>query len=405
MVGPMGPCVLGKDKLKRPKRWTDWHKDAENKMRFSGITNSVQKMNFLRSCAGVELTELWEKEVRVVFEGTREGEVEVPAHTYEQVVESTKLTLLKLVSKDRATIDLLRMEQGGRGFMDFLVDVEDQIHLCHSWEALTGKDMKRISLLSGLKDRMLAEKALAEEYSLKQIIQAAVNRESSKANAEALRNRPTGSVNRLDEEEVQYTGGSLEARMNHLMEEMEEVRKLRQIGKYRSRHKDKGEKEQCPRYTYKRHEAGQKCPAEDMMCNTRRDKGHFGVSKLCRKKKKKAARRVKEERKETSSESSDTEEEKEINRVIRDQMWPETCGKARKRNVRHIMVEGHMNKDEGAGRRGTYKAESAGRLGMYKAEVVGHQGMNKDKDAGRRGMYEAEGRGRQGTYKTDGTGR
>ena len=193
--------------------------------------------------------------------------------------------------------------------------------------------------------------------------------------------------------------------MNHLMEEMEEVRKLRQIGKYRSRHKDKGEKEQCPRYTYKKHEAGQKGPAEDSMCNIYRDKGHFGVSKLCRKKKKKAARRVKEERKETSSESSDTEEEKEINQVIRDQMWPETCGKARKRNVRHIMVEGCMNKDEGAGRRGTYKVESAGRLGMYKAEVVGHQGMNKDKDAGRQGMYEAEGTGRQGTYKADGTGR
>ena len=147
MVGPMGPCVLGKDKLKRPKRWTDGRR--------------------------------W-------------------------------------------------MEQGGRGFMDFLADVEDQMHLCHSWEGLTGKDMKRISLLCGLKDRTLAEKALAEEYSLKQIIQAAVNRESSKANAEALRNRPTRSVNRLDEEEVQYKGGSLEARMNHLMEEMEEVRKLRQ---------------------------------------------------------------------------------------------------------------------------------------------------------------------------------
>ena len=58
-----------------------------------------------------------------------------------------KLTLLKLVSKDRAIIDLLRMEQGWRGFMDFLGDVEDQIHLCHSWEALMGEDMKRISLL------------------------------------------------------------------------------------------------------------------------------------------------------------------------------------------------------------------------------------------------------------------
>ena len=80
-------------------------------MRFIGITNSIQSMNFLRTCAGAELTELREKEVHVVFEATREGEVEVPAHTYEQVVESTKLTLLKLVSKDRAIIDLL--EQGG----------------------------------------------------------------------------------------------------------------------------------------------------------------------------------------------------------------------------------------------------------------------------------------------------
>ena len=98
--------------------------------------------------------------------------------------------------------------------------------------------MKRISLLGGLKDLTLAEKALAKEYSLKQIIQAAVNRESSKTNDEALRNRPTGS---------------LEARMNHLMEEMEEVRKLRQIG---GRQKGEVEKEQCPRCTYARHKAG-----------------------------------------------------------------------------------------------------------------------------------------------------
>ena len=23
MVGPMGPCILGRDKLKRPKKWAD----------------------------------------------------------------------------------------------------------------------------------------------------------------------------------------------------------------------------------------------------------------------------------------------------------------------------------------------------------------------------------------------
>ena len=151
----------------------------------------------------------------------------MPAHTYEQVVENTKLTLLKLVSKDRAIIDLLRMEQGSRGFKDFLADVEDQMHLCHSWESLTGEDMKRISLLGGLKDRTLAENALAEEYNLKQIIQAAVNRESSRANAEALRNRPTGNVNQMDEvEEQQHRGGDIGARIGRLQVELEDVKKM-----------------------------------------------------------------------------------------------------------------------------------------------------------------------------------
>ena len=99
----------------------------------------------------------------------------------------------------------------------------------------------------GLKDRTLAEKALAEEYMLKQIIQAAVNRESSRANAEALRNRPTGNVNRLDKVEGHYQGGSINTRINHLQAELEDMTKLRQVGKYNSRHKSKGEKEQCPR--------------------------------------------------------------------------------------------------------------------------------------------------------------
>ena len=69
--------------------------------------------------------------------------------TYEQVVEDTKQTLHKLVSKDRAIIDLLRLERDSRGFMDYLAEVEDQMHLCHNWESLTREDMKRISLLGG----------------------------------------------------------------------------------------------------------------------------------------------------------------------------------------------------------------------------------------------------------------
>ena len=132
--------------------------------------------------------------------------------------------------------------------------------------------------------------------------------------------------------------GSLEARMNHLQVEMEEVMKLRQVGKYSGRHKGKGEKEQCPRCTYEKHEAGQKCPAEKRTCNTCRDRGHFGMSKMCKKKKKKDKRRVKKEQKETTSEDGDVEEEMEVNRVVKDKVWPGTSSKARKRNVRHITL-------------------------------------------------------------------
>ena len=183
----------------------------------------------------------------------------VEADTYDQVVKNTTATLLKLVNRDRAIIEILRMEQGSRTFNEFLADIEDQTHLCHSWEKLTPEDMKRISLLGGLKDRTLAEKAIAEEYVLKKIIQMAVNREKSRTNAKAMRSRPNGNVNRLEMEETQYRGGNLEARENHLREELEEVRKLKQVGRYSGRHRVEEEKDQCPR----RHEAGQKCPAED----------------------------------------------------------------------------------------------------------------------------------------------
>ena len=117
------------------------------------------------------------------------------------------------------------------------------------------------------------------------------------------------------------------------------MRKLKQVGRYSGRHKGEGEKDQCPRCTYERHEAGQKCPAEERTCNTCGEKGHFAATKMCTKKKKKTARRVQEEQRDTSSESSNTEGEQEVNRVIRERAWPGTSMTARRRDVRLIRME------------------------------------------------------------------
>ena len=43
LAGPMWACTLGNNKLKRPNKWRDWLREAENKMRFAGITADDRK--------------------------------------------------------------------------------------------------------------------------------------------------------------------------------------------------------------------------------------------------------------------------------------------------------------------------------------------------------------------------
>ena len=108
--------------------------------------------------------------------------------------------------------------------------------------------------MAGIKDYTLAEKALVEEYSLKQVIQMAINRESSRANKEALRAKPTLAVHRVDDGD-KLQDGNLDAMINHQQARLEElhVRKLRQSGKYSGRWKGEEEpKERCPRCTYEK---------------------------------------------------------------------------------------------------------------------------------------------------------
>ena len=62
MVGRLGPCELGRDKLKRYKRFLDWLGEAESKMKLLGITDNEQKVNLLQSSRGTELSIFWDKE-------------------------------------------------------------------------------------------------------------------------------------------------------------------------------------------------------------------------------------------------------------------------------------------------------------------------------------------------------
>ena len=54
-VGPMEPCSLGIDKIKRLRQFNDWMKEVQSKMEFMGVTENTKKIALLKSWAGREL--------------------------------------------------------------------------------------------------------------------------------------------------------------------------------------------------------------------------------------------------------------------------------------------------------------------------------------------------------------
>ena len=71
------------------------------------------------------------------------------AHTYRQIKEESTKSLLKMVSWDRAIIDLLQLEQRTKNFIVFLSEVEDQENLCRMEDMLLiSNDLPRMILIS-----------------------------------------------------------------------------------------------------------------------------------------------------------------------------------------------------------------------------------------------------------------
>ena len=130
-VGPMEPCNLGIDKVKRLKNFQDWRKEAEAKITYMGITEDTRKVALLKSWAGRTLLNFWEKEARIQFvtiprieaAGGQAAVPEIPADTFDNIIKKTKAELLKHVSRDRSLTDLLQMRQGEDTWMQFISEV------------------------------------------------------------------------------------------------------------------------------------------------------------------------------------------------------------------------------------------------------------------------------------------
>ena len=67
VIGPMQPCILGVDKTRRLKTFEDWLRECQVKMDFMNITNEGRKIALIRSWAGPDLTNFWDREGKRMF--------------------------------------------------------------------------------------------------------------------------------------------------------------------------------------------------------------------------------------------------------------------------------------------------------------------------------------------------
>ena len=280
-VGPMGACVLGIDKMKRPKVFMDWVKEAQAKIDYMGISDNKQKVALLRSWAGRELLNFWEKEARIQFTTIPAVEAtdgvaavaEIPADTFEEIITKTKKELLIHVSRDRSLTDLLSMKQGDETWMQFISELEDAADLCRlETQPLTREDAIRVAALAGMKDRLLAEKAMTEEFPLAKLVSVGSTRESSRSNVEAMEGHRTSSIRRVPEEHR----GERENR------QLAPGMKLKKARKYSMRSKGEGDRKGSCSSCTSSHETG-RCPARGRKCFDCGKKNHFAKSKACTK--------------------------------------------------------------------------------------------------------------------------
>ena len=186
---------------------------------------------------GTRLDQVWPgTRPKLDIEAIMEGEVAVPAHTYEQVVESMELSLPNLDQVWPGT----RPDQvwpGTRPRQDIEATREGEVAaLAHTYERVVESTELSLPKLdqvwpgtrldqvwTGTRPKRDIEATREGEvtgpaHTYEQVV------ESTELSLPKLDQVWPVNVNRLDEEEVQYKGGSLKARMNHLMVEMEKVR-------------------------------------------------------------------------------------------------------------------------------------------------------------------------------------
>ena len=282
-LGPMKPFVLGSNKMTRLKHFEDWLEDAESRMKYIGTQDDAAKVILLKSWGGSELVEFMRIHAKVVFDKkpASDSQEALEPDTYEQVIQKTTLEMKRLVNRTMAMHDLLNTQQGDRGWMDFIKDLENKAHILNfDSQPYKHKDIVKDAAIFGMTDKRLREKSLAEDPDLETLIRWGQARETGREGTSTLKQETlSGRVNQVANQRI--TSDMSDDELDDLMNTLQ-VMKLRKQGKYSARTPKEPPKGSC-RNCSSAHLPG-RCPANGKDCFTCGGKNHFSRAPACPKK-------------------------------------------------------------------------------------------------------------------------
>ena len=261
-------CGLGTDPAKFLEKFEDWYEHHSLLADTVGVLDNA-KLKVLLLWGGKDFRK-FVKDSGVVSEGET-------TDTLAEAIAKIRTKCGSHVNLSMAMFKLMHAKQGTKTMTEFSSEIEDLATQCQFESNPYTKDRAmKDALIFGTSDEQLRREALAKDYDLKHITEAALGYEQSRKSA--------GAIKREQGQETE------DCRRVYTEKQVEEIVAKLQAGKFSFQQKQNKQDEQnnkpqdakcpnCPRH-YRPHQKG-RCPAFGKTCMKCKKQNHFSGSIAC----------------------------------------------------------------------------------------------------------------------------
>ena len=266
------PCLLGTDPAKFLEKFEDWYEHHDLLAETVGV-HVNKKLNILLLWGGKEFRK-FAKDTGVIANGDTPD-------TLAAAIGKIREQCGSHVNLSMAMFKLMHAKQGMKSFTEFANEVDELASQCQlDKNPYTKERAYKDALIFGTSDEVLRKEALAKDFDLKQLRQAALGYEQSRKSA--------GKIKQEQSQDEACRRMYTEAQVNEVVSKITAGKFSIQSQKKKlpPNRNQTGQKsapaQQCPNCPphYRPHEET-RCPARTKTCVVCKQKDHFAGAKAC----------------------------------------------------------------------------------------------------------------------------